>query len=197
MAIKIPNWVKNTWTWFASVTGALAATALVVSMPHEPEQFNRQIVVGQDSTITIENGDTTKRVTTENDLTHMKIRAAEQYDDGFRLHVWEYKTINTLTGEVTPEVLLTVAPPIGTQVVWWYRGGAGEVAREKIPEKLEGLGSDSLAAVLGWYPVMDTVETDTAKTVELRKRWVTDVKVEPTRVEYVAPTEEVLGEISR
>ena len=189
MAIKIPNWVKNTAKYFATAVGAMAATALVVLMPDAPEQYIVQRYIGQDTTITIVGGDTTKVPTDENALTHLKNRAQEQYDNGYRLHVWEYKTINTLTGEVTPEMLLTVAPPVGMQVVWYVRAGSGEIAKEKIPEKLTALG-DSLANAISWYGPKDTVELDaTGKVTELVRRWVKDSTAKPVRIKYVAPVE--------
>jgi len=191
MAIKIPNWIKNTAKYFATAFGAGAATALVVVMAITPDQYARQIVVGQDTTMVIVNGDTTRHETTESDLTQ-KYRAAEQYDNGYRLHVWEYKTINVLTGEVTPEVLLTIAPPVGMQVNWKARAGNAELATNKIPEKLDALG-DSLSNAIGYYKVMDTVDVDSVKTFELQRRWADDKDAKPVRIEYVAP---VIGEIS-
>ena len=191
MAIKIPNWIKNTAKYFATAFGAGAATALVVVMAITPDQYARQIVVGQDTTMVIVNGDTTRHETTESDLTR-KYRAAEQYDNGYRLHVWEYKTINVLTGEVTPEVLLTIAPPVGMQVNWKARAGSAELATNKIPEKLDALG-DSLSNAIGYYKVMDTVDVDSVKTFELQRRWADDKDAKPVRIEYVAP---VIGEIS-
>jgi len=191
MAIKIPNWIKSTAKYFATAFGAGAATALVVVMAITPDQYARQIVVGQDTTMVIVNGDTTRHETTESDLTQ-KYRAAEQYDNGYRLHVWEYKTINVLTGEVTPEVLLTIAPPVGMQVNWKARAGSAELATNKIPEKLDALG-DSLSNAIGYYKVMDTVDVDSVKTFELQRRWADDKDAKPVRIEYVAP---VIGEIS-
>ena len=192
MAIKIPNWIKNTAKYFATAFGAGTATALVVLMPHTPDQFDRQVVVGQDTTMVIENGDTTIRATTISDLTQ-KYRAKEQYDNGYRLHVWEYKTVNVITGEVTPELLLTIAPPVGMQVNWKARAGKAELAREKIPEKLDSLG-DSLANAIDYYRVMDTVEIDSLKNIEFQRRWVDDKDGKPVRVEYVAPVIDTGGE---
>lgn len=182
MAIKIPGWIAKSWKYFTSAAGAAAATALVLLMPDSPDNYARQIIVGMDSTVVIVGTDTTKHATTEADLSQ-KYRAADEYDNGYRLHVWTYKTINTLTGEVTPEMVLTFAPPIGCQVNWKARAGKAEIAEEKIPEKLETLPADK-AQELGWYPVMDTVEISDKGAIELKKRWSTDTKA--VRLEYDA-----------
>jgi len=196
MAIKIPNWIKRPVTYFYSAVGVIAAAALVVIMPDAPEQYLVQVYIGQDTTITIVGGDTTKTVTDENTLTHLKNRAQEQYDNGYRLHIFKHITVNTLTGEMTPEKLLTIAPPVGMQVVWTVRAGAGEIATEKIPEKLEALG-DSLANEIGWYCVMDTAEVDSEKTTITQPRWTEDSTAKPVRIEYVAPSESELIEVIR
>lgn len=181
MAIKIPNWISNTWKHFISAAGAAAATALVLLMPHTPEQFNRQIVVGQDTTLVIAKGDTTRHATTQDDLSQT-YRSATLYDNGYRLHVWEYKTVDVLTGEVTPEMVLTIAPTVGMQVNWKARAGKAELAQEKIPECLETLPVEK-AAEIGYFPVLDTnVVTDsTGKVISATtsKRWTTDKDAKP------------------
>lgn len=184
MALKIPNWIAGTWKYFTSAVGAAAATALVLLMPHNPEDFAKQIVVGQDTTVVIINGDTTRHATTEQDLTQ-KYRPAVLYDDGYTLHVWEYKTINTLTGDVTPELLLTIAPPIGMQVNWKARAGRAELAAEKIPEKLDALPVEK-AEELGWIAVVDTVEKDDKGGIEMTKVWKNDLAAKPERVKFEA-----------
>lgn len=187
MAIKIPNWIAKSWKYFTGAAGATAVTALVLLMPDSPDNYARQIIVGIDTTVVIAGTDTSRHATTEADLTQ-KYRAADEYDNGYRLHVWTYKTINTLTGEVTPEMVLTIAPPIGCQVNWKARAGKAEIAEEKIPEKLEALPADK-AQELGWYPVYDTIETKDKGANLLTKRWSTDTKA--VRVEYVEPVAEV------
>jgi hypothetical protein len=182
MAIKIPNWIANSWKYFTGAVGAAAATALVLLMPHDPGQFARQIVVGMDTTMVIVGTDTTRHATTQADLSQT-YRSAQLYDDGYRLHIWEYKTVNTLTGEVTPEILLTIAPPIGMQVNWKARAGVSELAREKIPEMLEILPVEK-AIEIGWRLVVDTVEIDADKNIELKKDWTTDAERQPVRIAY-------------
>jgi hypothetical protein len=195
MDIKIPNWIANTWKYFAGAAGAAVAAGLVVLMPHEPGDFNKQIVVGLDTTLVITGKDTARHATTEEDR-QAKYRSAVEYDNGYRLHQWEYKTINTLTGEVTPELLLTIAPQIGTQVNWRVRCGAAELASEKIPELLETLPVEK-AEEIGWVAVVDTVEKDDKGSVSLDKTWKNDVNAKAERVKFEASVDagEVVEEI--
>jgi hypothetical protein len=188
MAIKIPNWVSQTWKYFVTGIGAAAATFLAFNTPDDISDY-RQIVVGQDSVMVVVDGDTTVRATTEDDW-RQKLRPADLYDNGYRLHVWQYYTINTLTGEKEPQIILTMAPPIGTQVNFTARAGRSELAEEKIPEKLETLPIEK-AAEIGWYPVTDTMETAVKDSTYLQKRWANDAEAVSVKIKYVEPIAEL------
>ena len=187
MKIAIPTWIKVSGKYILG--GAAAVVGLLwIQSGQSPEELAKavQIYMTADSIMIVENGDTVQRELNEMDKCQMfRRRFGSVYDNGYTQHIWNYQTIDLLTGDVTPQYVVSSIPAIGTQVNWKIRSGKAELATEKIPEKLDGLPLDK-AAEQGYYSVVDTTIYLDSLGKEIKrvsvKLWTKDAEQKPAIV---------------
>lgn len=160
-------------------------------------------IVGDSATTVTAKRDTSGAVMRRDTVTTPYDKAREKnnfdgYANGFQQHVFTHEIIDLLTGKDTVVEITSLIPKIGTNVVNVIRAGKAEHASEMVPDICETLG-DSLAGVLGWYPVMDTtvwLDKDGKESKrETAKRWAQSIETVTKIIEYVEPKDEPIGEV--